>query len=216
VVLAAGALIPLRLLFGSSAPAGGLAPMPALGRGFFANGDLIGAWISPAVSASHSAPVHGALTVAGHENEPIFVGGLPRYVAAAFVRRNVSRVLCACAQIDSGKATVSLVKGRLRSDYDYRKEPIYDALRESFRIVGEHYGVRMHLLRKPLTVHMGGGARIGANSEEGVIDHRGEVHGNPGLFVADAAALPAPPGGPPAVTIAAWAHNVADGMASRS
>jgi cholesterol oxidase len=63
---------------------------------------------------------------------------------------------------------------------------------------------------------MGGGARLGADASEGVVDHRGEVYGNPGLYVVDASALPAPPGGPPSVVIAAWAHHVADGIAQRS
>ena len=54
VVMAAGTLNTLRLLFASSTSTGGLAPMPALGRGFFANGDLIGAWIRPSASVSGS------------------------------------------------------------------------------------------------------------------------------------------------------------------
>ena len=35
----------------------------------------------------------------------------------------------------------------------------------------------------------------------------------PGLFVADAAALPAAVGTPPSLAIAAWAHHVADRLA---
>jgi cholesterol oxidase len=35
------------------------------------------------------------------------------------------------------------------------------------------------------------------------------VVGNPGLFVLDAAALPAAPGGPPAMSVAAWSSHVA-------
>ena len=49
----------------------------------------------------------------------------------------------------------------------------------------------------------------------GVVDPRGEVYGRPGLFVADAAALPAATGGPPSVAIAAWAHRVADQIVRR-
>ncbi len=64
-------------------------------------------------------------------------------------------------------------------------------------------------------MHQWGGASLGPDSDRGVVDHRGEVYGNPGLFIADGSALPAPPGGPPSVTIAAWAHHVADGIAAR-
>jgi cholesterol oxidase len=45
------------------------------------------------------------------------------------------------------------------------------------------------------------------------VNHHGEVYGNPGLFIADAAALPAAVGAPPSLAIAAWAHHVADQLA---
>ena len=222
VVLATGTLNTLRLLFSGSSSGDGLAPMPALGQGFFGNGDLVGAWIKPSVSVPsfHSAPAQGALAVAGHEQKPIGVGGLPGFDTwplPGFVKRFLARVFFMYGMgIDSGKATVSFVKGRLCSDYDYRKESIYDELRAAFRIVSEVSGSRMYPLTKPLSPHMGGGARIGATDQEGVIDHRGEVYGNPGLYVADASALPGPTGSRPSVTIAAWAHYVADGIAQRT
>ena len=161
--------------------------------------------------------MQGALTVAGYEDRPVAVGSLPGFDGwplPGFVTRLISRMLCMFSMgVDSTTASATCVKGRLCSDYDYRKEPVYDELHKALRIVSEELGFRLYSLRKPLSPHMGGGARIGANAQEGVIDHRGEVYGNPGLFVTDASALPAPTGGPPAVTIAAWAHHVADGMA---
>jgi cholesterol oxidase len=222
VVLAAGTLNTLRLLSAASSSPDGLAPMPALGRRFFINGDLVGAWVKPSVSVPsfHSSGAQGALTVAGHEQKPIGVGGLPGFDTwplPGFVRRFLARVYFMYGMgCDSGKAMVSFVGGWLRSDYDYRKEPIYDELRAAFRIVSEESGIRMFPMRKPLSPHMGGGARIGANAEAGVIDHRGEVYDNPGLFVVDASALPGPTGSPPSVAIAAWAHYVADGIAQRT
>lgn len=218
VVLAAGTLNTLRLLFAGVEQINGLTPMPALGKGFFANGDLAGAWVNKAakVSSFYSSPAHGELTVAGHEDRPIGIGGLPGFetwLLPGFVKRFLSKVFFIYAMgMDSGKATVSFVKGRLRSDYDQRTEPIYGELRQALGIVSEVSGQKLYPLGKPLTPHMGGGARLGANAHEGVIDHCGEVYGNPGLYVADAAALPAPPGGPPSVVIAAWAHHVADGI----
>jgi choline dehydrogenase-like flavoprotein len=71
-------------------------------------------------------------------------------------------------------------------------------------------------MRKAITVHPWGGARVGSDPDHGVVDHKGEVYGNPGLFVADAAALPAAPRTPPSLTIAAWAHHVADRLAHSS
>jgi cholesterol oxidase len=40
------------------------------------------------------------------------------------------------------------------------------------------------------------------------------VHDNPGLFIADASALPAAPGVPPSMTIAAWAGHLAMSLVS--
>jgi cholesterol oxidase len=70
-------------------------------------------------------------------------------------------------------------------------------------------------LPKPFTVHQWGGACLGPDPHHGVVDHRGEVYGNPGLFISDGAALPAAVGAPPSVAIAAWAHHLADGLAKR-
>lgn len=222
VILAAGTLNTLRLLFSSSSRPGGLQPMPALGKNFFANGDLIGVWIKPStpVSTFRSTPFIGNLTVAGHEETPIGMGGMAGFDSLPlprFIKRLLGRTLLVFGiGSDSATATISYSGGRLRSDYDHRQEPIYERLRNAFRVIGTVSGIRVHALRKPLTPHMGGGARIGADARQGVVDHQGEVYGNPGLFVADAAALPAPPGGPPAVSIAAWAHHVADGIVTRS
>ena len=77
-------------------------------------------------------------------------------------------------------------------------------------------GRKTWAIGKPLTLHPWGGACVGADPAHGVVDHRGEVYGNPGLFITDGSALPAAPGGPPSLTIAAWAHYVADQMAAFS
>jgi cholesterol oxidase len=218
VVMAAGTLNTVRLLFASSG-AGGLASMPALGKGFFANGDLLGAWIQPAGSRSsfRSAPIYGTIDVAGVDVSPLGVGGLAGFDSwplPGFIKRFLARVSVMYGMdVDSSQSSISYRNGRLHSDYDQHREPIYARLRKAFRIVSEASGSTMYPMRKPLTPHAGGGARIGCNAQEGVIDHRGEVYGNPGLFVVDASALPAAPGGPPAVTIASWAHHVADGIA---
>jgi cholesterol oxidase len=56
---------------------------------------------------------------------------------------------------------------------------------------------------------------MGSDIATAVVDADGEVFDNPGLFVADAAALPAEPGGPPSLTIAAWADHVATRFVAR-
>ena len=49
--------------------------------------------------------------------------------------------------VDSTTASATWANGRLRSDYDYRKEPIYDELHAAFRIVGEELGIRIAYAR---------------------------------------------------------------------
>lgn len=66
------------------------------------------------------------------------------------------------------------------------------------------------LLRDLTTPHPLGGCRMAASAAEGVVDHRGEVFGYPGLYVADGAIIPFALGINPSRTIAALAErNVA-------
>jgi cholesterol oxidase len=219
VVVAAGTMNTLRLLFASVRATDGLAPMPALGRGFSANGDLMGVWHrkSAPVSSFVSTPSQGEFRIAGHASATCGVGGFPGFQTLplpGLVKRRLEKLFFIYGMgTDSGDASVACERGRLRVDYDQRREPVYDEVRAAFRALAAETGDRCWAIGKPFTVHPTGGARLGADSGSGVVDHRGEVHGNHGLFVADGAALPAAVGGPPSVTIAAWAHHVAHGMA---
>lgn len=66
------------------------------------------------------------------------------------------------------------------------------------------------LFRDLTTPHPLGGCRMADTKEEGVVDHRGEVFGYPGLYVADGAIIPFALGINPSRTIAALAErNVA-------
>jgi cholesterol oxidase len=62
--------------------------------------------------------------------------------------------------------------------------------------------------KRIVTVHPLGGAPMGRTSAEGVCDPWGEVHGFPGLYIADGAALPGPVGANPSLTIAALADRM--------
>jgi cholesterol oxidase len=62
---------------------------------------------------------------------------------------------------------------------------------------------------KSVTAHILGGAVIGANREQGVIDTRHEVFGHPGLYVVDASAIPVNLGVNPSLTITALAERFA-------
>lgn len=219
VVLAAGTMNTVRLLFASVATPNGLAPMPALGRSFSANGDLLGIWQrkSARLSSFTSTPSQGAFTVEGHEAATYGLGGFPgleTWPLPSAVKRRLGKMFFMYGMgADSGSASVGFEGGHLRVEYDQRNEPIYDEVRAAFRVLSTESGDKSWAIGKPLTVHPSGGACLGPDAEHGVVDHRGEIYGNPGLFIADGAALPAAVGGPPSLAIAAWAHHVADGLA---
>jgi cholesterol oxidase len=59
----------------------------------------------------------------------------------------------------------------------------------------------------PVTAHILGGAVIGANEDEGVVDAYHRIYGHPGLHVLDGAAVSANPGVNPALTITAQAER---------
>ena len=117
--------------------------------------------------------------------------------------------------IDAMDGVVSLKDGKLAIDFHPENSPvfarIYDTMQEMARLSGR----KVYVGKRPSTVHPMGGACVGRLEEGGVVDAGGEVHGAPGLYVADSAALPAPVGAPPTQTIGAWAENVAKRLAAK-
>ncbi|GAB2624702.1 GMC oxidoreductase [Streptomyces capparidis] len=65
-------------------------------------------------------------------------------------------------------------------------------------------------LNRLITVHPLGGAPMGRDRGEGVVDSHGRVYGCPGLSVADGSVMPGPVGPNPSLTIAALANRSAD------
>jgi cholesterol oxidase len=92
-------------------------------------------------------------------------------------------------------------------------EAYFNRLRATMRrvahVLGATYADNPIWFRKRIvTVHPLGGAPMGRNPGEGVCDPWGEVHGFPGLYIADGAALPGPVGANPSLTIAALADRM--------
>jgi cholesterol oxidase len=104
----------------------------------------------------------------------------------------------------------------LRLDWDVSaSRAVIDAIEQTHRQLTAVEGGKF---RSPLwwrwfkalvTVHPLGGCAMGTSAEDGVVDHKGEVFGHPGLFVADGALLPKPTGRNPSMTIGALAERVA-------
>jgi cholesterol oxidase len=63
------------------------------------------------------------------------------------------------------------------------------------------------LFGTPTTAHILGGCAMGTSAADGVVDHRHEVFGYPGLYVVDGSAVSANPGVNPSLTITALAER---------
>jgi cholesterol oxidase len=63
-----------------------------------------------------------------------------------------------------------------------------------------------NLLGLPTTAHILGGAPLGRNAEEGVVNENFEVHNYEGLYIIDGSIMPANPGVNPSLTITALAE----------
>ncbi|MEW6404782.1 MAG: GMC family oxidoreductase [Chloroflexota bacterium] len=72
-----------------------------------------------------------------------------------------------------------------------------------------------NLLGLPTTAHILGGAPIGQNASEGVVDENFGVHNYPGLYIVDGSIMPANPGVNPSLTITALAEYAMSKIPSR-
>lgn len=215
VIVAAGTLNTLDLLL-RSREQGGLDGMPQLGKRFGTNGDFVGYWDvnDPDVDHTVGLPSAGAIRLTGDTDSPMVAGGgmpsVDSYPLPGFLRRRIKRgYLIAGIGEDELCGEVRRERGRLRIAYDSTKSPIFARLRGVFEEIGRRTGRRVYTPKTPVTVHPTGGACLADAIEHGVVDANGEVFDHPGLYVGDAAALPRAPGGPPAMTIAAWADHLA-------
>jgi cholesterol oxidase len=86
----------------------------------------------------------------------------------------------------------------------------------SARIDGIPLGsIGENLLNLPTTAHILGGAPMGKNAEEGVIDENFALHNYEGLYVIDGSIMPANPGVNPSLTITALAEYAMSKVVSK-
>lgn len=220
VIVAAGTLNTLRILLRSREH--GLGGMPRLGQRFGTNGDMMGYWDynDATRNLNQGLPTGGGVMVRGEADPPVTGGGgwpsVDSYPLPGFVKRRIKRAsFMAGLGEDAMDGTVRWKNGRLQIQYDERGSPIFARLKRTFDTISARTGRRIYYFDTPITVHPTGGACIADAPERGVVDATGEVFGHPGLYVADAAALPRAPGGPPTLTIAAWAERVAAGIGAK-
>jgi len=221
VIVAAGTVNTLHLLLHSREGDKGLGGMPNLGQRFGSNGDFFGYWDhqDKLHDLSKSEGVNGFVRLT--EDEGAAEGSIPMILETPLPNPDKLRLpgwiakklrqgtFIAGMGPDAQDGTVSLVKGKLKIDYQPENSPIFAAIRQQMDRIAKASGKRVLSIKRPTTAHPTGGACIGQNLSEGVVNEQGEVFDHPGLYVADAAALPKPVGGPPSMTIAAWADHVA-------
>ena len=122
---------------------------------------------------------------------------------------------------DAGNGHFHLdARGRLRIDWDPSAsaamyEEMEDAMGRMSAALGGEF-VRSLPWRRPfrrlLTAHPLGGCVMSDSPAAGVVDHRGQVWGHPGLYVADGSVVPGPLAVNPSLTIAALAERTAQWM----
>ena len=116
---------------------------------------------------------------------------------------------------DASTGTIEYDGRGLRSTVGRAMDPaLFDDIERTLERVARPYRARRVWLNAPNrrgasrlgTVHPLGGCAVGRSAEDGVVDHRGQVFGHPGLFVADGSLYPRSPGVPPSLAIAALAE----------
>lgn len=217
VVLAAGCVNTVRLLLESRDMHNGLLGMPKLGWKFGTNGGYFAFWKENADrDLSRGLPLCGPFRSAGSPSQSVqmlraAIQGLERIPLPARLRHWLRRnsFLVGLGK-DNNAGVVQLIRGRLNIHYEKKLSPVYQEIDHEVEQIQLSTGTRVFAPGAPITVQPLGGACLGATINDGVIDGNGEVFDNPGLFIADAAALPVSPGRPPSLTIAAWAAHVSD------
>jgi cholesterol oxidase len=232
LVLAAGTLNTLRLLFAARDRHRSLTRLPmTLGHGFSPNADLGALFMAarahlhdstrgPNFNAYLRVPEHGegpSRYLVGEVGLPLSALPLPKFVARLL---GTSGVLMAMGA-DASTGSLGFDGEFLRCEVGRELDPeIFAAIEAEAAKLSAAYRPKLSWInapagrgaRKIASVHPLGGAAIGRHAGEGVVDHRGEVFGHPGLFVADGSLYPRAPGIPPSMTIAALAERQADLM----
>jgi cholesterol oxidase len=101
-------------------------------------------------------------------------------------------------------------------NYAAENAALVDRMERGMQAVAAAYGgsftalASWRLFRRILSVHSLGGCHLSDTPDRGVVSPLGEVHGYPGLFVADGSVIPTAIGFHPCMTIAAIAERIAE------
>lgn len=217
VILAAGCLNTIRLLMHSRNASAGLQGMPRLGQGFGTNGGYFGFWKENSTrDLSAGLPLCGPFRVANSTSKSVQVlraaiQGLDDIPCPPFIKRWFRRnAFIVALGKDNNNGVMTLKRGKFNVVYNKADSQVYQEIDHEVTEIKTRTGTKIYSPSAPITVQPLGGACLGTSNLDGVIGANGEIFDNPGLYIADAAALPESPGRPPSLTIAVWAANVAD------
>jgi cholesterol oxidase len=223
VVLAAGSLGSTALLLKAVEKYGTLGPLsPALGYGFSGNGNfqafLLG--IVPEVDFTVGPTITAGINFP-REHFMMADGGFPPVISLklnGFLQPFNSLPLLLIGR-DAADGHLELKGKRLELALNWsplESMPLFIAMEKRSReLAAALEGLALFspswlLGRRLITVHPLGGCRMADSPQHGVVNDRGAVYGQPGLYVADGSIIPSSLGVNPAFTIAALAEKIAE------
>jgi len=112
--------------------------------------------------------------------------------------------------LEQGGLAIDWKKNGASKGYFERVRDVSKAMTE--QLGGEFLDNPIWLLSRVVTVHALGGAPMGRDEREGVVDAYGRVFNYPGLHIADGSVMPGPVGPNPSLTIAGLADRFADAI----
>ena len=123
---------------------------------------------------------------------------------------------------DNANGRLRLKRGRLDMEWDYAREnqELTKKTLAAMQEVAEVYGgtfapvVTWNIFNRIITFHSLGGCHLSDSPQGGVVSTHGEVHGYPGLFVADGSVIPSSIGFHPVMTISAVSERIAEAVVS--
>jgi cholesterol oxidase len=127
-----------------------------------------------------------------------------------------------CIGRDNANGTIRLTGEGVDVVWEYTRENagLIARMESAMAEVAEAYGgtyaplVTWSITRRIVSVHPLGGCALSDTPATGVVAPHGEVHGYPGMFVADGSVVPSSIGFHPAMTIAALAEQTAEAVVS--
>jgi cholesterol oxidase len=139
-----------------------------------------------------------------------FLSGWAHNTTILLIMQNVDNYL----HLRMGRSPLTLFRRGLVAERDTerhvnaRVDAGHDVVRAfAKQISGAALGsVAENVFNVPITAHILGGAPLGQNAEEGVVNENFEIHNYEGLYIIDGSIMPANPGVNPSLTITALAE----------